>query len=274
MLRSTAIFYHPCKDAARAAAETLLLSLRDRGVDTFMASAWGDDDALVEGSKGRDLIIALGGDGTILRTARDTAESHAPTLGVNLGRVGFLAELTPELLPENVDRIVAGDFWVEKRFMLQAEWSQQGKRTVHHALNEVALARGSTTRAIRVRVLLDGFPYTSHTADGVLVATATGSTAYSLAAGGPIIYPRSTDVVLTPVAPHLHIGRSLVLPGTLPITLELDGEREAMLAIDGQTECPLEVGNRVTVCASPHHAHFARLGSQSYFFSALASRLH
>jgi NAD+ kinase len=139
-------------------------------------------------------------------------------------------------------------------------------------MNEVALARGASTRAIRVAVAIDGDPYITHTADGVIIATATGSTAYSLAAGGPILVPQSDDLVLTPVAPHLHVGRSIVLPGTSVIRLQLAGDREGMLAIDGQSEYPFQVGDAVDVMRSEKRAHFARLGSPNYFFSALATR--
>jgi NAD+ kinase len=273
MLSSIAVLFHPYKDAAIATAKQLVVELQQRGIATYLGSAW-DSQTLVEGAVGRDLIIVLGGDGTIVQVARETAITGVPTLGVNLGRVGFLAELTPELLPERLPEIIAGHFWIEERFMLQAEWQQSNQRASHQALNEVALARGRTTRAIRVRVFLDEFDYTTHTADGVLVATATGSTAYALAAGGPIIYPQSTDILLTPVAPHLHIGRSLVLPGTMCVTLELSSDREAVLAIDGHMECPFDAGNRVEVRASPHRAHFARLRPPTYFYSVLAERLH
>ena len=212
VLETAAILFHPERESAIEAGCRLQAQLEGAGVDVYRGSAF-DGDAIRREVLGRQLAIALGGDGTILSVGRDTAGSSVPTLGINLGRVGFLAELTPPLVEEALPRILAQDYWIETRSVLEALWLQEGRRRTHLALNEVALARGTSTRAITVGVMVDGFEYTTHTADGVMVATATGSTAYSLAAGGPIMYPEATDLLLTPVAPHLHIGRSLILPG-------------------------------------------------------------
>lgn len=272
-LTSVAILFHPDRARAVEEAERLSERLSAKGVDVYAGPAL-DSRAVAQAVLGRDLAISLGGDGTIISVARETAGTGVPTLGINLGHVGFLAELTPSLLADDLNRVLAKDFWIEKRSVLEAEWNENGKQRTHLALNEVALARGTSTRAIRVEVTLNGFNYTTHTADGVMLATATGSTAYSLAAGGPIMYPEATDLLLTPVAPHLHIGRSLVLPGDVEVGLELRGDREAMLAIDGQTECPFEVGGRVMIRSSEKAALFARLGPRTYFYSVVAHRLH
>lgn len=272
MLKSVAILFHPERERAVAEANRLEREMRRGGVDTYSHSAF-DRDQIREEVSHRELAIALGGDGTILGVARDTAGSGVPTLGVNLGHVGFTAELTPTLIGDALGRVMAGDYWVESRTVLEATWPEGGKVLNHLALNEVALARGTSTRAIRVVVFVDGFEYTTHTADGVMLATATGSTAYSLAAGGPIMYPEATDLLLTPVAPHLHIGRSVVLPSSVTVGLELRGDREAVLAIDGQTECPFAIGRQVTIRSSRKRALFARLGPKSYFYSVLSNRL-
>ncbi len=271
-LRSVLILFHPERPVAVAEAERLRRRLAGDGVDAVSGSAF-ELQTLRRDAAGRDLAIALGGDGTILGVAREMAACEVPILGVNLGHVGFLAELTPALVDEALPRVLQGDFWIETRTVLEARWEQNGQSNRHLALNEVALARGTSTRAVRVGIHIDGFEYTTHTADGVLVATATGSTAYSLAAGGPILYPEAEDLLLTPVAPHLHIGRSLLVPGSATVCLELRGDREAMLAIDGQTECPLDVGGRVEVSASSHRARFVRLGPRLYFYSVLSRRL-
>jgi NAD+ kinase len=257
---------------AIAEAERLTYQLQNADIETYAGSAW-DEEWLRKSLKGRDLAIALGGDGTILSVGREGAGCGVPTLGVNLGHVGFLAELTPDLVDDALERIIAQDYWIERRHVLEVEWEQNGELRSHRALNEAALARGTSTRAIRVSIFIDGFHYTTQTADGIMVATATGSTAYSLAAGGPIMYPEASDLLLTPVSPHLNIGRSLVLPGSASVSLRLRGDRDAMLAIDGQTECGFEVGQEVVIRSSPQRAEFARLGPRTYFYSVLANRL-
>ena len=136
-----------------------------------------------------ETVVALGGDGTIIRVARAAAPFGVPVLGINLGRVGFLAELTPDTLHQQSEAIARGKFWIERRIMLDVECRKKGLVQRGLALNEVAVARGAAPRAIHVRTVLDEDPFMTFTADGVLVATATGSTAYSLAAGGPILYP-------------------------------------------------------------------------------------
>jgi NAD+ kinase len=140
-------------------------------------------------------------------------------------------------------------------------------------LNEVVVARGLAPRAIHVSIRLDGEEFLTYTADGVLVATATGSTAYSLAAGGPIMYPESPDILITPVAPHLHIGRSMLVPGDSTVELGLETERQSVLSVDGTDEHPLHPRDRVEVCRSSQVARFARLGPRRYFYTAVADRL-
>ena len=272
MLETAAILFHPVRPRAVEASSELADQLRSAGVDVALGSAFESENVRAN-IRGRQLTIALGGDGTILAVAREAAGTGVPILGINLGRVGFLAELTPATIKDALPRILAADFWIESRSALEATWPENGGTVTQLALNEVALARGTSTRAIRVGVTVDGFEYMTHTADGVLLATATGSTAYSLAAGGPIMYPEATDLLLTPVAPHLHIGRSLLLPGTASVRLELRGDREAMLSIDGETERAFSVGNSVQIRSSPKRAMFARLGPRSYFYSVLAHRL-
>jgi NAD+ kinase len=266
-----AVLYHPGRDRAVEAAERLVEGLEASGLDVFSGSAF-DDATTAANVSGRQLAIALGGDGTLLAVARLMAGTDIPILGVNLGRVGFLAELTPETVEQEMPRILAGEYWIEQRTVLEARWLDGTGDRSHIALNEVALARGGSTRAIRVAVSIDGEPYVTHTADGVIIATATGSTAYSLAAGGPILYPQCCDLLITPVAPHLNIGRSLLVPSTSTIRLQLVGDREGMLAVDGQTECPLEIGDAVDVLCSEKQSHFARLGNRNYFYSVLAGR--
>jgi NAD+ kinase len=241
-------------------------------VRTVIANGW-DDNVVHHICDEQDLLVALGGDGTIIRIARMAAPHRVPVLGVNMGRVGFLCEVTPALLHERVDSVADGKFWLEQRTMLEVTCGPDGDLQHYLALNEVTVARGSVPRAIRVRTFLDGDQFMLITADGILAATATGSTAYSLAAGGPVLYPESRDFMLTPVAPHLHIGRSVIVPGETTVTFRLESDRPALMSVDGQDERPLRSGDEVVVRRSEHRALFARMGHRSYFYTALSDRL-
>lgn len=272
MLQSVAILYHPRRRQAVAEAEWLGAEMRSHGVQTIIGDGW-KPEVVNEVCCGKDLAVALGGDGTIIHVARLAAPSGIPVVGVNLGRVGFLAELTPAALHDKVDALIAGRFWIERRTMLDVEWQGDGKVDRFLSLNEVAVMRGVSPRAIHVTTLLDGENFTTFTADGVLVATASGSTAYSLAAGGPIMYPEATDFMLTPVAPHLHIGRSVIIPADSTVTLHLSTDRAAVMSVDGVEERLLKPNHAVNVRRSGSVACFARLGARTYFYSALADRL-
>lgn len=271
MLKRVVILFHPRRKQALVEAEWLATALEERGVDSVVENAWGNIGPEL-GASG-DIVAALGGDGTIIRVARMVAPCETPVLGVNLGRVGFLAELTPASMHEQIDAIAEGNFWIERRTMLAVAVDVDEGVERFESLNEVGVARGPSPRAVHVHTRLDGDAFLDYTADGVLAATATGSTAYSLAAGGPILYPESTDFILTPVAPHLHIGRSMIVPGNTVATLSLTGDRPGILSIDGMEERELQPHQAVEVRRSPYKAHFARLGPQSYFYAAIAARL-
>jgi NAD+ kinase len=272
MLNTVVILYHPRRKRAVIEAEWLALELQRRGVKPVLGNAW-DHHRLPAEQYGANLFVALGGDGTIIQVARYVASSAAPILGVNLGRVGFLAEMTPENLRTQIDALVEERYWVEERSMLTIDLQDGPSVERFLCLNEVSVSRGASPRAVHVNTLLDGHEFMTYTADGVLVATATGSTAYSLAAGGPVLYPESSDFMLTPVAPHLHIGRSMIVPGDTRLTLCLASERSATVMIDGTVERELRPHQTVQASRSEMRARFARLGARYYFYAALADRL-
>jgi NAD+ kinase len=272
VLKSVAVLFHPLRKRAVEESEWLGNELKRRGVEASIASAW-DGKEVDQLCDARDVALVLGGDGTILHVARLAAPHGVPVVGINLGRIGFLAELTPEHLRERVDDLVEQRYWVEERAMLNVRYVSEGREFHDTCLNEVAVARGVAARAIQVRTTLDGDEFTTYTADGVLAATATGSTAYSLAAGGPILYPESHDFIITPVAPHLHIGRSTVVPQNTIVTLTLASDRPAVISVDGSVEHALQPGDPVEVSSSEQVALFARLNSRRYFYRAIADRL-
>ncbi|MGI8967971.1 MAG: NAD(+)/NADH kinase [Chloroflexota bacterium] len=272
MLQRVAVLFHPRRRQAVVEAEWLSAELDHRGVSTELGSGW-DSDVVERLCCECQLAVVLGGDGTIIRVARLASPIGVPVLGVNLGRVGFLAEMTPRVLHESVDALAEGRFWVETRSMLDVFCMIAGQNLHFSCLNEVVVARGAAPRAIHVNTTLDGEDLMTYTADAVLVATATGSTAYSLAAGGPILYPESRDFVITPVAPHLHIGRSMVVASDTTVRLTLATDRPAIVSVDGTDEHPLHPGDWVDVCRGNLVARFARLGPRKYFYAAIADRL-
>ncbi|GAC1635704.1 MAG: NAD(+)/NADH kinase [Chloroflexota bacterium] len=260
------------REQAMVEAEWLVRELDERGVRASVGNGW-DTHVIEQICCNRDLVVALGGDGTIIHIARIAAPLNAPVVGVNLGRVGFLAELTPMELHDKIDDLVQQQYWIEKHAMLDVTCNSQGRSESFLALNEVAVARGGLSHAVHVSTKLNGEEFVTYTADGVLVSTATGSTAYSLAAGGPILYPESLDILITPVAPHLHIGRSVVVPADSVVTLTLASERPGTMSVDGSDERRLTEHDAVEIRRSNVRASFARLNPRKYFYAAIADRL-
>lgn len=219
-----------------------------------------------------DLVITLGGDGTILRAARACAPARIPILGVKMGRVGFLSEITPEQFSARV--LIDGTYWIEERTMLHASCTRNGAALgSFEALNDVVVGRGKLARVIRLTTFIDGDYLTTFVADGAIVATATGSTAYGFASGGPILAPEVKTLVLVPIAPYLSQIKSLVLPEGSRVLFRLQTDHRAILTIDGQIDVELESGDEVSVAASKHVARFARLQPRTYFYRTLVERL-
>jgi NAD+ kinase len=221
-----------------------------------------------------EVCVTLGGDGSMLRAARLAAPFGVPVLGINLGTLGFLAELEPRHVAERLPAIVEGKYWIEERMMLVAELLRRGTIVVRHdCLNEVVVARRHLSRVVRVETRIDGFLLTSYVADGVLVATPTGSTAYALAAGGPILHPEVRNMVLVPISAHLSLRSPLVLAETAEIRLAVATDHEASISFDGQTDVEIDSGDSVVVRAAPYSARFLRAQERSYFYHTLIHKL-
>lgn len=244
------------------------------GTSLPLYSTEGDDPLP---SPAPSVIITVGGDGTILKAARLAAPAGIPLLGVNMGRLGFLTEIEAADALELVPRYLGeeGFAWVERRHMVQAAVDGAGgsAQVGFHALNEVVVGRGAADSLSRIHVDIDGVHLTTYAADSVIVATATGSTAYSLSAGGPILHPESQEMVLTAVAPHGDLSAPLVVPSDSVVTLEVESETASAVGADGAVNLPLEHGERVTVSRSPHIANFLRSGPRTSFYETLVYRL-
>lgn len=238
-----------------------------------MGSAW-DEAGAAPHIAGLDLLITLGGDGTILRAARMSARHGVPILGFNLGRLGFLAELKPEAWKEALPKVLAGEYWIEERMMLHAESYHAGeKQAAYEALNDVVVGRGELARIVQVETYVDGSRLTSYIGDGVIVSTATGSTAYALAVGGPIMPPTLHNILLIPIAPHLTLDRAIILPQGVTLSMTVETDHRARLTVDGQFDQSLLDGDQVRVKASPHACQFVRLQSRTYFYETLMEKL-
>ncbi len=212
------------------------------------------------------LILVLGGDGTLISVARRLHGHPAPLLGLNLGRVGFLAEMSRERWPEALERVLAGDFRVRRRLCLEyAIRRKDGGEENGLAVNDIVVSRGVLARLIRLALSFDGEFVAGMRADGLVVSTPTGATAYGFSAGGPLIHPDLEVLSLTPVCPFLNSIKPLVLPagGTLSILVEEAGD--VNLSEDGQRAVPLAAGDEVLVRRSPHDLILADLGETGYF---------
>lgn len=270
-MKKVGIFVHSRWSAAARLAEEVSTYLLAHGVDNVWSTTDWDDSAISGDMPGTDLLICMGGDGTVLRAARTVIPNPVPILGVNMGRLGFLAEVRPAQLMESLPDVLAKKYRLEERSMLQAKITARG--SVYHALNDVVVGRQTVARPIYVEVSVDGRRLAIHRCDAMIVATATGSTAYSLSAGGPILHPESKDIVLNPVAPHIAAARPLVLPPDSVVDLMVTADKDAIVSIDGQVDLPLNNGDTISVCRSAHTARFVRFSKPEDYYGMLAERL-
>ncbi|OGO48730.1 MAG: hypothetical protein A2W34_05160 [Chloroflexi bacterium RBG_16_64_32] len=269
-MKKVGVFIAARWSGAKELLDSLRGALSEQVDEVWQTSSW-DHSAAMEKIEGTDLIICLGGDGSMLWAARAIVPHAVPILGVNMGRLGFLAEIGPKELMELLPRVLAGEGRVEERAMLQAQVRAWGQ--TFQALNDVVVGRSTAGRPVYLDASVDGRRLAVYRCDAVVVATATGSTGYSLSAGGPILHPESRHIVLTPVAPHLVPGRPMVLPEDAVIDLVVSMEEGATVAIDGQVNRSLESGDSVSVCRSPYVARFLRLSDPADYYGALAERL-
>ena len=221
------------------------------------------------------LIITAGGDGTILRTLRVTAPFGIPVVGVNMGRVGFMTEISVEDAPERLPLYLNGHTRVEERMMLEASVNSDSSVSggTLHALNDVVVGQSGVARFLDIDTWVDGVPLTSYRADAVIVSTATGSTGYALSAGGPILHPEVEVMLVQPVAAHTGLRQGLVLPRGSVVELRPGKGQKAILSADGFQDATLGEGDTVLVRRSAHVARFLRADPPSSFYDSLTQRL-
>jgi NAD+ kinase len=221
-----------------------------------------------------DLAIAAGGDGTLLAVARAAAPLEIPILGINFGSLGFLTELQPADALAGLEEVIAGRYSIEERQALRVCYTQAGSSVRRYALlNDVVVTKSALARMIDLRVRVDEEEVATYTSDGLIVATPTGSTAYNLSAGGPILDPRMSAFVIAPICPHTMTYRPVVVPDNVLIEVRLrSADEEVYLTLDGQIGFPFQTGDRLTIDNHPHPVRLVRVSARG-FFEILRSKL-
>ena len=274
-IKSIALLAHRGLKDADKLTERIESFLVSKGLEVRIGNL-GDEAferSLVQGQS--DLIVALGGDGTMLRAGELGAEGGTPVLGINHGRLGFLMEVQRGDWSQALEQVIAGDYWLERRARIQATLVRSGEaQATWEALNECVVGRGRTARPVRIKAEVDEYYLATYFADAVICATATGSTAYALASGGPILPPELRNMLLVPVAPHLSADQAIVIPEGATIRLHVEEGPPVELSCDGQLHRELEPGDSVQIKASPEDAMFVRLEDPGYFFRNLTEHVN
>ena len=213
-----------------------------------------------------DMVLVLGGDGTMLNAARLVEERSVPILGINMGGLGFLTETTIDHLYPSLEQVFAGDFHLDQRLMLRTRIHRHGEQiTQATVLNDVVVSKGPLARMIKTEICINGNFVTNLRGDGLIIATATGSTAYSLSAGGPILDPSLDAVVMNPISPHTLTHRPLLVPSHASLEIILTSDERAMTTFDGQVGVEMSSGDAVTVSASTQRTQLIRFPDRTYF---------
>ncbi len=274
------ILFHPKKPESRELAEEIGRYLHTQGThEIWLESAW-EQEATMSHLPNVDLLITLGGDGTLLRAARLGAQHEVPMLGVKMGRLGFLAEVQPTEWQEPLAQMLRGEYWIEQRLMVRVRVERHDPATgelactcVYDALNDVVLSRGNLARVVRISAELDDSYLTTYTCDGLIISTATGSTGYALAVSGPIMPPELRNILVIPIAPHLSMDRAVILAEGATVRLRAHSDYPPMLTVDGQVVVEVEEGDEVVVVGSPHLARFVRMRERGYFYRSLMEKM-
>jgi NAD+ kinase len=276
-IQHAVVLAHPLRPSSYSVATDIRDAFVARGIKATAFDRWTSEN--VESTVAQsDVVIAIGGDGAMLRAARVCAALNVPILGVNMGYLGFLAEVNnaDEVLPA-IERLLAGDYWIETRLMLRADVHTLTGETglSGEALNDIVISGNAVGRMTHLEAHIDGHWTTTYNADALVVATATGSTAYALSCGGPILPPELRNILIVPAAPHLSMARPIVLSeGAQVDVLPTANNRNPVLVhADGVTLGDIRPGERVRIRASEHVTRFIRLRERNYFYRSLLDRL-
>lgn len=271
MIKSVSILTHQSHLEAPVIADRITEILGRSGVNAEVLGETEHDGGLPGNP---DMVIAVGGDGTVLHAQRLAVPREVPVLGVSAGRLGFLAEVLPPDLESALEHILAARYRIEQRHLIDVKLTREsGEAFRYSALNDIVLARGCMPNSLYVAAKVDGASLANYVADGIIAATATGSTAYSLAVGGPILAPELPDILLSTIAAHLSFVQSIVISPASQVELTLLRDQEASLSVDGRINTPIKYGDVMVVKSSSKHAQFVRLRDANHFYAQLVARL-
>jgi NAD+ kinase len=276
-MRSFGLAFNPTKPQTVELADRAAEWCRQNGAHAWAAES-GETEALVKQLEGTDCLIVLGGDGTFLRAARALARVDVPVLGVNSGRVGFLSKIDPAALDATLAELLRDEYKIESRMMLEASLvrgagnpnGEDGERFA--ALNDAAIVRGAEARVLRMEVRIDDSHLATYVADGIVVATPTGSTAYSFSAGGPILDPTARNLVVTPIAAYLASVRSVVVSPAHTVRVRIVDGPPGIVSIDGRDDYPVEAGDEVVIRALDRPLRFIEPSSALPFWELLRQK--
>ncbi len=272
-MQTIGILHHPRIPASLPMADTISEWLHTKGIHSWIGS--NDNDAEIgEQLDQLSLLVVLGGDGSILRAAHLSVSREIPLFGINMGRVGFLSEAQIDNWQARLSQVLANNYWIENRLMLHATLERNGRIIqTYVALNDLVVGRGKQARVVRFQLRVDGDFVAKYTTDALIVATPTGSTAYAMAAGGPLLPPQLQNFVILPVAAHLSFDRALVLHETAVISIDVEMDHEAYITPDGQHGNLVQNGDKIIIRKNKQMAPFARIDSSGYFYRRLMGRL-
>lgn len=267
------ILSNPARPETSALAERILASLGRRAIEAYQSTPEREEEGAYLPTD-LDALITLGGDGTMLRAAHLHSANGTPILGIHMGRLGFLAEVRQDAWEESLDRLCSGDYWLEERTMLSCHLHHGDE--VHgpwEALNEIVIQRSSSGHMIELSTYVDSGYFATYMADGLIVATATGSTAYALSAGGPILPPELPNMLLVPICPHLSFDRTIVLASGATVRIEVVSRGIGIVVVDGVTQGALTGDGHIDVAKSPHVTRFIRMYDRRQVYETLVERL-
>ena len=275
VIENVLILAHPNLPEASSEAIQVADFLREKGIKVDCGPLY-DENLRQKATTGEyQLLIALGGDGTMLRAGHLGGPCGIPILGINLGRFGFLTEIHQTQWRTVLPDLLENKYWLEERMMLRTQhWRDEEKLGEWDVVNEVVVSRGRIMRPVHLITRLDGRFLTTYVADGLIASTATGSTAYALAAGGPILPPELRNILIIPVAPHLSVERAIVLAEGSMVSIKVKTDHQAVLSVDGQFPVELDDGDRVDVCVGEHTLKFIRFQDPGYFYRNLTAHMN
>jgi len=271
-MQHVAIIYKRFRADARRLAKELSDWFQQQRIEVFCEqniddSEFGQGNPRIDIPTATDMAIVLGGDGTFLSVARFLEDRSTPIIGVNLGGLGFLTEISEEDCFHELEEILDGKYEIEERMRLQVSIQRDRQEIFRQSVvNDVVINKGALARIVDVKISIDGRYLTHYRADGLIVATPTGSTAYNLSAGGPIVYPTAHATILTPICPFTLTNRPIILPSDVAIQVEL-GERikDVTLTCDGQVGCQLASSDQIIISAAPNPLRLIKTPAVDYF---------